>query len=168
MGFFDSLIEFIRNVENKVDKIKDSIEKIKNSGLYKSIFDDSVDPLFKDAENISKNFKIKIFSIKNVSIQYNGEKYSLKHTSDKKDAKYLYDDVEFLSEYHLRLTICKSDGSYCYKVATAKRDNLIISDCEYVEVDFFQGNSAVIAIDADGDEYAIDMFGNLKSLEGRV
>ena len=46
MGFFDSLIEFIRNVENKVDKIKDSIEKIKNNGLYKSIFDDSVDPLY--------------------------------------------------------------------------------------------------------------------------
>ena len=65
MGFFDSLIEFIRNVENKVDKIKDSIEKIKNNGLYKSIFDDSVDPLFKDAENISKNFKIKIFYTKN-------------------------------------------------------------------------------------------------------
>lgn len=107
-----------------------------------------------------------IWWVKDLSVLYNGEKYALKHTGYSKGriTGYIYDDVDILNRYQLRIAQKQADGSILYGVACTCRDFLIVR-CEYPVIDFLDGDGAVLAVDEDGDEFAIDIWGGIYSLE---
>ena len=41
-----------------------------------------------------------------------------------------------------------------------------MTDCEYIKVTFLDGIGAVLAVDEEDDEYAIDRWGKIFSIEG--
>ena len=102
-----------------------------------------------------------------MELLYNGDKYALKYTrSDKrKTTDYVYDDVDILNEYQARIAQKQADGSMLYGVACTCGWNFLLTDCEYTKVTFLDGIGAVLAIDEDGDKYAIDRWGKPYALE---
>lgn len=99
-------------------------------------------------------------------ILYNGQKYALKYRrlEENKTTEYIYDDVDYLGDDQIRLAKKQVDGSMRYGVACLAT-HLFITDCDYTKVTFLDGSRAVFAIDEDGDEYAIDPYGNISTLE---
>lgn len=106
----------------------------------------------------------KLWWVEDLELLYNGNKYALKYTGrERTTTKYIYDDVDILNEYQARLVQKQADGSIKYGVASTCLD-FIYTDCEYTKVDFLDGANAVLAIDEDGDEYAIDRWGRIYAL----
>lgn len=108
-----------------------------------------------------------IWWVNDLSVLYNGEKYALKYTDvhKGKTTGYIYDDVYILNKYQLRIAQKQADGSILYGVACTCGWNFLIVNCEYPVIDFMDGDGAVLAVDEDGDEYAIDRWGRICSLE---
>lgn len=108
-----------------------------------------------------------IWWVKDLSVLYNGEKYALKHTGYSKGriTGYIYDDVDILNNYQLRIAQKQADGSILYGVACTCGGDFLIVRCEYPVIDFLDGEGAVLAVDEDGDEYAINRWGGIYSLE---
>lgn len=114
----------------------------------------------------TKQAQMKLWWVKDLELLYNGDKYALKYTGDKKKTTdYVYDDVAMLNEYQARLTQKQTDGSMLYGVACTCGWNFLLTNCEYSKVTFLDGIGAVLAIDEDGDEYAIDRWGKPYALE---
>jgi len=109
----------------------------------------------------------KLWWVEDLELLYNGDKYALKYTrSDKrKTTDYVYDDVDILNEYQARIAQKQADGSMLYGVACTCGWKFLLTDCEYTKVTFLDGIGAVLAIDEDGDEYAIDRWGKPYALE---
>ena len=96
-----------------------------------------------------------------------GNKYALKYTGNHGQiTKYIYDDVDILNEYQVRLAQKQADGSLRYGVASTCGWSFIMTDCEYIKVTFLDGARAVLAVDEEDDEYAIDRWGKIFSIEG--
>lgn len=109
----------------------------------------------------------KIWWVKDLSVLYDGDKYALKYTGNPGQmTRYIYDDVDLLNEYQVRIAQKQADGSFRYGVASTCGWKFIYTDCEYTKVTFLDGIGAVLAIDEDGDEYAIDRWGEIYSIEG--
>ena len=114
----------------------------------------------------TKQAQMKLWWVKDLELLYNGDKYALKYTGDKKKTTdYVYDDVAMLNEFQARLTQKQTDGSMLYGVACTCGWNFLLTNCEYSKVTFLDGIGAVLAIDEDGDEYAIDRWGKPYALE---
>ena len=108
----------------------------------------------------------KLWWVKDLELLYNGDKYALKYTGDKKKTTdYVYDDVALLNEYQARLAQKQADGSILYGIACTCGWSFLLTNCEYTKVTFLDGIGAVLAIDEDGDEYAIDRWGKPYALE---
>ncbi|MBQ9671720.1 MAG: leucine-rich repeat protein [Prevotella sp.] len=109
----------------------------------------------------------KLWWVKDLVLLYNGSKYALKYGSgkDTKVTGYVYDDVELLNEYQARLTQKQPDGTLRYGVASTCGWKFIVANCEYTKITFLDGIGAILAVDEDGDEYAIDRWGQTYSLE---
>lgn len=108
----------------------------------------------------------KLWWVKDLELLYNGDKYALKYTGEKKKTTdYVYDDVALLNEYQARLAQKQADGSMLYGVACTCGWSFLLTNCEYTKVTFLDGIGAVLAIDEDGDEYAIDRWGKPYALE---
>lgn len=108
----------------------------------------------------------KLWWVKDLELLYNGDKYALKYTGEKKKTTdYVYDDVALLNEYQARLAQKQADGSMLYGVACTCGWSFLLTNCEYTKVTFLDGIGAVLAIDEDGDEYAIDRWGSPYALE---
>ena len=108
----------------------------------------------------------KLWWVKDLELLYNGDKYALKYTAqNKKTTDYVYDDVALLNEYQARLAQKQADGSMLYGVACTCGWSFLLTNCEYTKVTFLDGIGAVLAIDEDGDEYAIDRWGKPYALE---
>lgn len=109
----------------------------------------------------------KIWWVKDLSVLYDGNKYALKYTGKQGQiTKYIYDDVDILNEYQVRFAKKQADGSLRYGVASTCGWSFIMTDCEYIKVTFLDGYSAVLAVDEEDDEYAIDRWGKIFSIEG--
>lgn len=107
----------------------------------------------------------KLWWVDNLELLYDGNKYALKYTGrERTTTKYIYDDVDLLSEYQVRLVQKQADGSIKYGVASTCLD-FIYTDCEYTKVIFLDGANAILAIDEDGDEYAINRWGQIYALD---
>ena len=90
----------------------------------------------------------------------------MKYTGKKRNTTdYIYDDVELLNRYQVRLTRKISDVSVRYGVACTYGDKFSITDCVYSKVTFLDGFRAVKAINEDGDEFAIDRWGDIFDIE---
>ena len=108
----------------------------------------------------------KLWWVQDLELLYDGSKFALKYTGEKrKTTQYIYDDVDLLNEYQARLAQKQADGSMRYGIACTCGWNFLLTDCEYTKVTFLDGRSAVLAIDEDGDEYAIDRWGRPYALE---
>lgn len=109
----------------------------------------------------------KLWWVEDLELLYNGDKYALKYTrSDKrKTTDYVYDDVDILNEYQARIAQKQADGSMLYGVACTCGWKFLLTDCEYTKVTFLDGIDAVLAIDEEGDKYAIDSWGKPYALE---
>ena len=109
---------------------------------------------------------MKLWWVKDLEILYKDGKYALKYTGDKKKTTdYVYDDVAMLNEYQARIAQKQADGSMLYGVACTCGWSFLLTNCEYTKVTFLDGIGAVLAIDEDGDEYAIDRWGKPYVLE---
>ena len=107
----------------------------------------------------------KLWWVDNLELLYDGNKYALKYTGrERTTTKYIYDDVDLLSEYQVRLVQKQADGSIKYGVASTCV-NFNYTDCEYTKVFFLDGAHAILAIDEDGDEYAINRWGQIYALD---
>ena len=107
----------------------------------------------------------KLWWVDDLELLYDGNKYALKYTGrERTTTKYIYDDVDILGEYQVRLVQKQTDGSIKYGVASTCL-NFIYTDCEYTKVDFLDGPNAILAIDEDGDEYAINRWGSIYALD---
>ena len=107
----------------------------------------------------------KLWWVDNLELLYDGNKYALKYTGrERTTTKYIYDDVDLLSKYQVRLVQKQADGSIKYGVASTCLD-FIYTDCEYTKVIFLDGANAILAIDEDGDEYAINRWGQIYALD---
>ena len=114
----------------------------------------------------AKQAQMKLWWVKDLELLYNGDKYALKYTGEKKKTTdYVYDDVALLNEYQARLAQKQADGSMLYGVACTCGWKFLLTDCEYTKVTFLDGIGAVLAIDEDGDKYAIDRWGEPYALE---
>jgi hypothetical protein len=114
----------------------------------------------------AKQAQMKLWWVKDLELLYNGDKYALKYTGEKKKTTdYVYDDVALLNEYQARLAQKQADGSMLYGVACTCGWSFLLTNCEYTKVTFLDGIGAVLAIDEDGDEYAIDRWGKPYALE---
>lgn len=114
----------------------------------------------------AKQAQMKLWWVEDLELLYNGDKYALKYTGDKKKTTdYVYDDVAMLNEYQARIAQKQADGSMLYGVACTCGWNFLLTNCEYTKVTFLDGIGAVLAIDEDGDEYAIDRWGTPYALE---
>ena len=118
------------------------------------------------AMSTNQDFVKKLWWVQDLELLFNGDKYALKYTGDKKKTTdYVYDDVAMLNEYQARLAQKQADGSMLYGVACTCGWNFLLTDCEYTKVTFLDGIGAVLAIDEDGDKYAIDRWGEPYALE---
>lgn len=118
------------------------------------------------AMSTNQDFVKKLWWVKDLELLYNGDKYALKYTGDKKKTTdYVYDDVAMLNEYQARLAQKQADGSILYGIACTCGWSFLLTNCEYTKVTFLDGIGAVLAIDEDGDEYAIDRWGKPYALE---
>lgn len=90
-----------------------------------------------------------------------GNKYAIEYKGDYK-SDYIYDDVICLSTEVVRLAQKQEDGSFRYGLALTNGHRY--TDCEYTKISFLDGKDAVLAIDEDGDEYAIDIAGIIYDL----
>ena len=110
----------------------------------------------------------KLWWIDNLTLLYNGKKYALKYKYESKSevTDYIYDDVEILGCHHARLSQIKDDGSMRYGVVASHGYTFFVTDCDYTKVTYLDGGWAVMAIDEDGDELAIDNSGGVYSLDG--
>ena len=118
------------------------------------------------AMSTNQDFVKKLWWVKDLELLYNGDKYALKYTGDKKKTTdYVYDDVAMLNEYQARLAQKKADGSILYGIACTCGWSFLLTNCEYTKVTFLDGIGAVLAIDEDEDEYAIDRWGKPYALE---
>ena len=114
----------------------------------------------------AKQAQMKLWWVKDLELLYNGDKYALKYTGDKKKTTdYVYDDVAMLNEYQARLAQKQADGSILYGIACTCGWSFLLTNCEYTKVTFLDGIGAVLAIDEDGDEFAIDRWGKPYALE---
>ena len=114
----------------------------------------------------AKQAQMKLWWVKDLELLYNGDKYALKYTGDKKKTTdYVYDDVAMLNEYQARLAQKQADGSILYGIACTCGWSFLLTNCEYTKVTFLDGRGAVLAIDEDGDEFAIDRWGKPYALE---
>ena len=131
-------------------------------GLFKKLFGDSAD------ENKSSNEQEsgkKLWWVEDLELLFDGGKYALVYTGDeKKRTSYIYDDVDLLNRHQARLTQKQSDGSLRFGVVCTCR-KFFSTECEYTKVSFLDGDNAVLAIDEDGDEYAIDFWGKIYDLD---
>lgn len=118
------------------------------------------------AMSTNQDFVKKLWWVQDLELLYNGDKYALKYTGDKKKTTdYVYDDVAMLNEYQARLAQKQADGSILYGIACTCGWSFLLTNCEYTKVTFLDGIGAVLAIDEDGDEYAIDRWGTPYALE---
>ena len=118
------------------------------------------------AMSTNQDFVKKLWWVKDLELLYNGDKYALKYTGDKKKTTdYVYDDVAMLNEYQARLAQKQADGSILYGIACTCGWSFLLTNCEYTKVTFLDGIGAVLAIDEDGDEFAIDRWGEPYALE---
>ena len=118
------------------------------------------------AMSTNQDFVKKLWWVKDLELLYNGDKYALKYTGDKKKTTdYVYDDVALLNEYQARLAQKQADGSILYGIACTCGWSFLLTNCEYTKVTFLDGIGAVLAIDEDGDEFAIDRWGKPYALE---
>ncbi len=109
----------------------------------------------------------KIWWVNDLTVLYDGNKYALKYTGKQGQiTKYIYDDVDILNEYQVRFAKKQADGSLRYGVASTCGWSFIMTDCEYIKVTFLDGIGAVLAVDEENDEYAIDRWGKIFSIEG--
>ena len=114
----------------------------------------------------AKQAQMKLWWVDDLELLYNGDKYALNYTGNKKKTTdYVYDDVAMLNEYQARLAQKQADGSILYGIACTCGWSFLLTNCEYTKVTFLDGIGAVLAIDEDGDEYAIDRFGAPYALE---
>lgn len=122
----------------------------------------------KDEDVIYNTFPKPFLGVEDLELEYDGSKYALKYTSPRdnseKITRYVYDDVEVLNSSQARIAQKQADGTYRYGVASTCGRNFIISDCNYRKVSFWNGSHAVMAIDEDGDEYAINCWGSISPL----
>lgn len=101
-----------------------------------------------------------------LELLYNGSKYALKYTGEKrKTTQYIYDDVDLLNKYQARIAQKQADGSMLYGVVCTCGGNFLLTNCEYTKVTFLDGDYAVLVVDEDGDKYAIDRWGKPYALE---
>jgi hypothetical protein len=109
----------------------------------------------------------KLWWVENLTLLYNGDKYALKfkHESKSEVTEYIYDDVEVLSGFHARLTQKIHNNSVRYGVAVSRGWTFFVTDCNYKKVTYLDGDRAVLAIDEDGDEFAIENYGKMYSIE---
>lgn len=118
------------------------------------------------AMSTNQDFVKKLWWVKDLELLYNGDKYALKYTGDKKKTTdYVYDDVAMLNEYQARLAQKQADGSILYGIACTCGWSFFLTNCEYTKVTFLDGIGAVLAIDEEGDKYAIDRWGKPYALE---
>ena len=118
------------------------------------------------AMSTNQDFVKKLWWVQDLELLFNGDKYALKYTGDKKKTTdYVYDDVAMLNEYQARLAQKQADGSMLYGVACTCGWNFLLKDCEYTKITSLDGIGAVLAIDEDGDKYAIDRWGEPYALE---
>lgn len=114
----------------------------------------------------AKQAQMKLWWVKDLELLYNGDKYALKYTGEKKKTTdYVYDDVAMLNEFQARLAQKQADGSILYGIACTCGWSFLLTNCEYTKVTFLDGIGAVLAIDEDGDEFAIDRWGKPYALE---
>lgn len=108
-----------------------------------------------------------IWWVDDLSILYRDNKYALDYTRyDKwKTTKYLYDDVDILNHYQVRIAQMQPDGSFRYGVACSGGFHFHIINCDYIKVTFLDGDNAVLAIDEDSEEYAICYDGDICNIE---
>lgn len=103
--------------------------------------------------------------VNDLDIKFDGKKYALVYTGKQgHKTGFIYDNVEVLNEYQARLTQMQPDGSFRYGVACTCGWKFYIVECDYKKVTFLDGIGAVLAIDEEDDEYAIDRWGSVYSL----
>ena len=171
MGFFKKVFD------SAVEEVKKNLEDSKSEmlkGLKDAFSSDDEDGASKKTlaghKTVSseemKQAQMKLWWVQDLALLYNGEKYALKYTGDKKKTTdYVYDDVAMLNEYQARIAQKQADGSMLYGVACTCGSSFLLTNCEYTKVTFLDGMDAVLAIDEDGDKYAIDRWGRPYALE---
>jgi hypothetical protein len=108
----------------------------------------------------------KIWWVNDLSVIYDGKKYALQYTGGKGQiTKFVYDDVDILNIHQLRTAQKQANGSVLYGVACTCGGKFYIANCEHPVIDFLDGDDAVLAVDEDGDEYAIDRWGRMIPIE---
>lgn len=112
---------------------------------------------------VSKKFG---WRLDKLNILCEGNRFALEYKNDEgetlRKTDFIYDDVICLSVKAVRLSQKQNDGTFRYGLAYTHTDNFI--DCEYTKITFLDGEKAVLAIDEDGDEYAIDTWSTLYDL----
>ena len=79
----------------------------------------------------AKQAQMKLWWVKDLELLYNGDKYALKYTGEKKKTTdYVYDDVALLNEYQARLAQKQADGSMLYGVACTCGWSFLLTNCE--------------------------------------
>lgn len=182
----DSKNEMLKNLEDKKNELLKNLNEKKDESLGELGFKSSRtsdssaskhtngDNARKQATSLKQDTCVKeleppkkLWWVDDLELLYNGDKYALKYTrSDKrKTTDYIYDDVDILNEYQARIAQKQADGSMLYGVACTCGWKFLLTDCEYTKVTFLDGIGAVLAIDEDGDKYAIDRWGKPYALE---
>ena len=181
----DSKNEMLKNLEDKKNEMLKNLNEKKDNALGELGFKSSKpsktstprrnnsNNARKQATSLKKDTCVKeleppkkLWWVKDLELLYNGDKYALKYTGEKKKTTdYVYDDVALLNEYQARLAQKQADGSMLYGVACTCGWSFLLTNCEYTKVTFLDGIGAVLAIDEDGDEYAIDRWGKPYALE---
>ena len=143
-------------VQNTAEtQVKDNPKKQSAEIITKAIFGDGQD------------YKQKLWWVENLDILFNSQKYALKYKYQSKSnvKRYIYDDVEVLNRFQARLAQKKPDGSIRYGVAVSQGWTFFVSECDYIKVTYLDGAKAIMAIDEDGDEYAINNRGETYGID---
>lgn len=171
MGFFKKVFgsaveEVKKNLEDSKNEMLKSLEKAKNEAPSKGASQKTIAGHKTASTEEAKQAQMKLWWVNDLELLYNGDKYALKYTGKKKKTTdYVYDDVAMLNEFQARIAQKQADGSMLYGVACTCGWSFLLTNCEYTKVTFLDGIGAVLAIDEDGDEFAIDRWGKPYALE---
>ena len=176
MGFFKKILgDSAENLNKKIGLGRDAVQGLKEI-MGSHSYDDNniIETTRRSSKREDEEGTIpckQLWWIRNLTLLYDGNKYALKYKENSKDkgkrTRYIYDDVQLLNNYQVRIEQKQSDGTLRYGVVSVFR-SFKITDCEYTKVTFLDGNLAVLAIDEDGDEYAINRWGDIYSLEAYI
>lgn len=161
MGFFKSL--FNEAVNDLKEKIVNAVDDVKGIDFSEKVASKSKSPKSTPKEEFDHDKQV--YGVDNIRVKYNGSKYAVCFTDKKapQETSFIFDDIIAMSHLHLRTSQVQKDGSILYGVVTGGA-SFSCTDCEYINVDFFD-EETLLATDADDDQYTINYWGKISSLD---